>query len=86
MDRKIKVGDLTILAAKRFLNAHSPPAPLTDVERFKTKLRHLREWLLKDAGHIPKNAVLIDDSSPELAKKARLNRDVPPWPKNLQIR
>ncbi len=76
----------TRLAAKRFIQAYTPPKEMTDVERFKIKLRHLREWLLKDAGHIPKNAVLIDDPSPELAKKARLNRDVPPWPSDMQIR
>lgn len=70
-----KLSDETILEAKRFIQANKPPAPLTDIQRFRTKAKHLREWLWKHIGVLPEDGEIIDDPSPELARRAGLTRD-----------
>ena len=70
-----KLSDDTILAAKRFLQIHKPPAPMTDLQRLRTKAKHLRTWLWKHIGVLPEDGEIIDDPSPELARRAGLTRD-----------
>ena len=65
----------TRLAAKRFIQANTPPKEMTDIQRFRTKAKHLREWLWKHIGVLPEDGEIIDDPSPELARRAGLTRD-----------
>ncbi len=55
-----KLVDETIMESKRFQQQHKPPAPMTDIERFKTKLRHIKSWFWRNIGLAPDDLETIE--------------------------
>ena len=72
--------DEVILEAKRFIQQHKPPPELTAAARLAAKKRIATERMLKEKGHIPKDAILVEDApgfKPKSGGRGGERRDLP---------